>query len=185
MYSKIILLSIAQFLCVNSMALEQKDLPDSVQVIKEFTNFYCYQDIYLAGQPSLAMLEWLEQEGVGSIINLRTEKENIDFAEMAFDEAEMARKLGFEYHSVPVDGLEAHTPENLEKMADLVIPGKKVLIHCASAGRATNFFMAYLVKYEGYTIDEAVEVGEQLKFIMPLEKLLDVKVHIEALPDNK
>ena len=158
---------------------------DSVIVIEQFSNCFRYQDFYLSGQPSLKMLKWLRQEGVVSIINLRTEEENDDFEEMAFNEAEMARDLGFEYHSVPVDGFEAYTPGNLEKMASLLVPGKKVLIHCAGAGRVTSFFMAYLFKYEGYNIDEAVEVGKQLKFIMPLEELLDVKIHFEVSSDNR
>lgn len=53
------------------------------------------------------------------------------------------------------------------------------MIHCASAGRVTHFFMAYLIKNKGYSINEAVEIGKSLKFSLPLEKLLDTEISLE------
>ncbi|MCK4699702.1 MAG: hypothetical protein KAT38_05195 [Bacteroidales bacterium] len=53
------------------------------------------------------------------------------------------------------------------------------MIHCASAGRVTHFFMAYLIKNKGYSINEAVEIGKSLKFSLPLEKLLETEISLE------
>ena len=75
--------------------------------------------------------------------------------------------------------MEGYTPENLDMLADILKTRTDVLIHCASAGRVTNFFMAYLIKYRGYTLDEAVEVGKDLRFSLPLEKLLDRNISME------
>ena len=51
-----------------------------------------------------------------------------------------------------------------------------ILLHCHSAIRATNFFMAWLIKYKGYTVNEAVKTGRSMSFQLPLEKLLGTEV---------
>jgi protein tyrosine phosphatase (PTP) superfamily phosphohydrolase (DUF442 family) len=150
-----------------------------VEKIEGFENLYQYQNYYISGQPNLQMLQWLKDQDVNAIINLRSEDENIDYSDYAFDEESNAIILGIEYFSVPIDGMGDYTPENLDDLAYILKKKDKVLIHCNSAGRATNFFMAYLIKHKGYTVDDAVEVGKGLKFTMPLEKLLDAEITME------
>jgi len=41
--------------------------------------------------------------------------------------------------------------------------------------------MAYLVKNEEYTINEAVEIGKDLRFSFPLENLLDTEISMEII----
>jgi protein tyrosine phosphatase (PTP) superfamily phosphohydrolase (DUF442 family) len=127
-------------------------------------------------------MQWLKGKGVGSIINLRTAKENQDFAGASYNEESVAAQMGLAYHSIPVDGSKDYTPAKLDEMAGLLTGDKPVFIHCASAVRATNFFMAYLVKYKHYGIDEAIEIGKHLNFSFPLENLLDTKITMKALP---
>ena len=153
----------------------------SVTEIEEFESLYQYQSYFISRQPNLQMLQWLKDEGVTAIINLRTEGENSDFSDYAFDEENNATDLGFEYFSIPVYGMDGYTPENLNILADILKTRDDVLIHCGSAGRATNFFMAYLIKYRGYTVDEAIEVGKGLRFTLPLESLLDAGIHMELV----
>lgn len=172
------------FLCINMFAQVPHVSRDTVEIIGEFRNMYKYQNFYLGAQPSYEALQWLKSRGVSIIINLRSIKENQDFTTASFNEELVATQMGFEYHSVPVDGITDHTPAKLEEMSSLLTGDKSVLIHCAGAGRVTNFFMAYLIKYRNYSIDEAIETGKKLTFLFPLENLLDAKITMKALPDK-
>lgn len=49
----------------------------------------------------------------------------------------------------------------------------KLLLHCASGGRAGLVYAAWLVKYQGKTPDEAMRTLEPLgAWPLPMEKLL-------------
>lgn len=158
---------------------QQEGKETSVQTIDKFDNLYHYQHYYIAGQPSLDALRWLHEQGVVKVINLRADWENEDFTESSFDEESEVKNMGMEYLSVPVEGRSGYSARKLAKMAEFLEGNEVVLIHCGGAGRATNFLMAYLVKYNGYTLDNAVEVGKELTFFLPLEPLLDAEIHME------
>lgn len=155
------------------------DKKDSVEVINDFKNLFRYQNYYISAQPAYETLQWLYSKGVRVIINLRSEKENTDFAAGAFNENNICKEMGFEYYSVPVDGVKDYTPAKLYTLSALLKRNDQVFLHCASGGRATDFFMAYLVKSKGYTINDAALIGRKLKFTLPLEKLLDTKISLE------
>jgi len=152
---------------------------DSVEAIQNFRNLFRYQNFYLSGQPAYETLLWLKERGAQTIINLRTENENSEFADGAFNEEKLSREMGFSYITFPVDGLQDYNPEKLKSFSDLLAKDEIILIHCASAIRATNFFMAYLVANRGYTIDEALAIGRKIRFSLPLEKLLGAEIHME------
>lgn len=175
MIRNITFLTIALCFIVN---LKAQDKQDSVKVIEEFKSLYQYQNFFLAGQPSLEALHWMKEEGVSKIINLRSEGENEEFTSYAYNEAEVAEKIGFEYYSIPVSGKAGYNPDNLRKMDSLILKDDVVLIHCAGAGRVRHFFMAYLVKNKGYTMEEAIAVGKQFNFYLPIELLLDEELSI-------
>ena len=168
-------------LIFNLYAQENTGTSKNVEVIKDFKNLYRYQNYYIGGQPTLEALQWLKSQGVNKIINLRSENENIEYSEYAYNEKINAQRLGFKYYSIPVDGNKDYTPENLDVFISLINKNEIILIHCLTAGRATNFFMAYLIKNKGYTINEAVEIGRNLRFSLPLEMLLDTKVSMEII----
>ncbi len=150
---------------------------NKVEKLTNADNFFRSGNMFFSGQPNLETLEWLDEQGVNLIINLRSEGEMEDFAESAFDEEKAVDKLKMNYISVPIAGLAGFTEENLQLFADaLAKPYNKVLVHCASCGRVTNFMVAYLVKYQNYTLNDAIEFGKQLKFSFPIEKLLGGKV---------
>jgi protein tyrosine phosphatase (PTP) superfamily phosphohydrolase (DUF442 family) len=180
----LIALFFLQFFGMN--ALHAQVIPtnrDMVETIPGFKNIYRYQNFYLGAQPSYEVIQWLKNKGVGTIINLRSVKENQDFASVSFNEEAVAAQMGFTYHSIPVDGIKDYTPAKLDEMAGLVTGDQPVFIHCAGAGRVTYFFMAYLVKYRNYEIDEAIEIGKKLTFSFPLENLLEMKITMKALPE--
>lgn len=178
----IIIFVISSFLLlINLDAQDKIENHDTIEVITDFNNLFRYQNIYLGGQPTLEALQWLKYQGVKKIINLRSDSENNEYSEYAYNEETYAQKLGFEYYSVPLDGAKDYSPEKLNDFLSLVIEDEKIFIHCLSGGRATNLFMAYLIKHKGYTISKAIDIGRSLRFSFPLEKLLDVKVSMEII----
>lgn len=179
MKNNVILLILSVTLIV-PMHAQQDGKEPSVQTIDEYDNLYHYQRYYIAGQPSLDALRWLHEQGVEKVVNLRADWENEDFTSSSFDEEAEVKDLGMEYLSVPVEGRSGYSAKKLAKMADFIDVNEPVLIHCGGAGRATNFLMAYLVSYKGYTLDKAVDVGKELTFFLALEPLLDTKIHMEA-----
>ena len=166
------------FIAFNLKAQDNAGKIDSVELIKDYRNLYRYNDFYISGQPTLEELQWLRSCGVNKIINLRTVNENTEYTESAYNEEINAQKMGFEYHSMPV-GANDYTPVKLDAFARLINKDDKVCIHCLSAGRATTYFMAYLIKYKGYTINKAADIGRNLKFSLPLEMLLDARISME------
>ncbi|HJZ39914.1 MAG TPA: hypothetical protein VJ203_06090 [Bacteroidales bacterium] len=169
------------FLLTGELNGQAKDVQtDSVEVITEFRNLYRYQNYFLGGQPTYEMLQWLKSQGVTKIINLRTERENSEFTTGSFNETAVAGQMGFTYSLFPVDGRKDYSPGKLEEFSRLVSGEDIIFIHCASAGRVTNFFMGYLIKSKGNSVDEAVAIGKQLAFYLPLEDLLNAEIHMEA-----
>lgn len=179
MKSSIIFFIFSFLVVFNSNAQDNINKTSKVEVIKDFKNLYRYQNFFLSGQPTLEALQWFKSQGVTKIINLRSETENKGYSEYAYNEEINAQELGFEYHALPVDGTKDYTPEKLEVFLSLINKNEKTVIHCASAGRVTHFFMAYLIKNKGYSINEAVEIGKSLKFSLPLEKLLETEISME------
>lgn len=162
--------------------LNSKDrvLNDSIIKIEGYKNLYHSGDYYFSGQPPLELLKYLDSNNVDLIVNLRSEKEIKSFKEYAYDEESVTKELKMEYISIPVGGSKDYTRENLAKFANaLSNHNGKVLIHCASAYRVTYFMIAYLIKYKGYTFEEAISCGKQLKFNQPLEGLLGEEISME------
>lgn len=169
------------FLGLNLNAQDNIGSNERVEVINDFKNLFRYKNFYIGGQPTLEALQWLKSQGVIKIVNLRSEKENIEYSESAYNEKTYAQKSGFEYYSIPIDVSKDYTPEKLEVLINLINNDEKLLIHCLSGGRATNFFMAYLIKHKGYTINEAVKIGRSISFMLPLEKILATEVSMEIM----
>jgi len=168
----------------NLNAQDHWDHKGSVEVIEDYQNLFRFDNFYLSGQPTLELLRWLKSQGVTKIINLRSEEENSTFAEEAYNEQAVAKELGFEYKNIPVEGITDYNPEKLQDFSELINEDEKILIHCRSAGRVTNFFMGYLIKTCGYSLNEAIAVGKEVKFTFPLEKLLDAEINMEMEHGN-
>ena len=143
-----------------------------VETISRFKYLYRFGNFYVGGQPPLEELQWLKEQGVTTIVNLRTEEELRGYAEEAYDEKAVAGKLGFIYRALPVNGIQGYTPENLQKFIGLIDPRAQTLIQCRTAHRATDFFVAYLIRTGDYSVMEALDIGQEMKMVLPLAKLL-------------
>ena len=60
--------------------------------------------VYVAGQPSAEALATLAEEGVTTVINLRTHQEMNNRQVVPFDEAHTIAELGMEYVHIPQGG---------------------------------------------------------------------------------
>lgn len=171
---------ILSFLFIINTTKGQKNIPLSfheVERIDSIPNFFKSNDFYFSGQLNEATLTSLKEDGVDLVINLRSEAEN---AKNQFNEEELVNSLGMKYISVPMSGASANNPKTLKKVAKAIKKSKgKILIHCASCGRVTNVWMAYLIKHQRFSIDEAIAVGKQLKFKFYLEDLLGKEITMD------
>ncbi|MDF1571222.1 MAG: sulfur transferase domain-containing protein [Bacteroidales bacterium] len=147
--------------------------------VHSFEDLYRYHDFYISAQPEVARLTFLKDQGIRTIVNLRTEEENEVFREEEYDEKFVAEKLGFSYIELPIENGPGFTPENQAEFNSLLDTGTPTLIHCSSGRRATYLFIAYLVQERGVPLQEAVETGKQMKYRSPLEQLLDKEIILE------
>ena len=146
---------------------------DSVKRLDNFSNIYRYQNYFISGQPSLEALEFLNSKGVSTIINLRSVDENDKFKGSGYNEQRRVNDLGMVYFSLPVSTNKDYTPENLARFDSVISASDGVLIHCAGAGRARYFFIAYLIKYKGYNEEKAFSIGQQMGYSDRIKLLLE------------
>jgi protein tyrosine phosphatase (PTP) superfamily phosphohydrolase (DUF442 family) len=150
---------------------------DSVFKVEGKKDLFRSTHFYFGGQPTLETLQWLKSEGVTVVVNLRSEKENKEFADASFNEESVVKDLGMAYVSIPMGDKEAYCPATVDKFADALKAQRgKAFIHCLSAGRATYLWMAYLVRHRDYSLDEAADAGRRIKYPTQLEDLLGVKL---------
>jgi uncharacterized protein (TIGR01244 family) len=143
-------------------------------------NFFQAGRFYFSGQPDEATLHWLQEEGVKVVINLRTAEEMETLTKEKYDEPALLEKLGMKYVHIPVGGKVGYTPQAVEEVAEIVGEQKdKILIHCKSSGRVAHLWVAYLINYQNFSIEEAMSYGRNMKFFLPLEGLLGYPLKIE------
>lgn len=152
----------------NSILLSEK-----VNKIDSFESLYQSGNYYFAGQPSLEAFHYLKEQGIETVINLRSGEENEGFTKEAFNEERLMNELGINYISIPMKGKGAFNPKTLSKFSDAVSTNTgKVLIHCKAAGRVTLVMMAYLIKHHNYSLEQAEAFGSQITYINYLDALL-------------
>lgn len=158
---------------------EKANTLDSVEVIKEFKNFYKSGNYYFGGQPTFEAINWLKSEGVKLFINLRTDSENEKFTKTAFNEENLLNNIGIQYISIPVSYPDSYNPETLQIfIGALANHEDKIFIHCASGGRVKYFFVAYLVESKGYSLNDAISFGKQMKYSFLLENILGKEINM-------
>jgi protein tyrosine phosphatase (PTP) superfamily phosphohydrolase (DUF442 family) len=143
-------------------------------------------DVFITGQPdALALADLIEAEGVTLIVNLRTpaEMERMEKREEnPFDEAGFVRpytvSYGVEYLELPIGG-EDHppTPAQVDAFAEaLARHEQRALLKCASGGRSSQMWAAYLVRRWGMDVNEARRQAGMMSFgPSTMERLLGVE----------
>lgn len=136
-------------------------IPAPVIVEREGKDFQAVEarvgeDLFISGQPTEAAIRALHDQGVTTIVNLRTPPE---MQRVGFDEAALAAQLGMTYVYLPVRGNAEfpYSPETVDKFADALRQANgKVLLHCTIAWRASHLWAAYLIAKRGVAEDAAL-----------------------------
>ncbi|MGD2131985.1 MAG: sulfur transferase domain-containing protein [Maricaulaceae bacterium] len=123
--------------------------------------------VIIAGQPDEAAFEALPAQGVTTVINLRTPQEMS--SRVPFDEEAKAAELGLNYSTIPLGGDDyPYTPDAVDALAAILADADgDVLLHCASARRASYLWAAYLVSYQGMDVEQATSHAEAINFGPP------------------
>ncbi len=121
--------------------------------------------IYNGGQANEKQFRELASRGVKTVVNLRTPAAMKNVKDAGFDEEAVAKELGMTYVSVPLQGWQSFTPENLALIAEAFEKSDgKVFIHDASGTASSQALVPYLVKYQDMNVDEATKVGEAMRW---------------------
>lgn len=114
-------------------------------------------DIFIAGQPTERGLRELREQGVTTVVNLRTPEEME--RDVKFDEAALAAQLGMKYVYLPVRGNAEYpySPRIVAAFSQALAEATgKVLLHCTIAWRASHLWAAYLISVRGVPVDSAL-----------------------------
>lgn len=113
-------------------------------------------DVFISGQPSEKGLCQLRDQGVTTVVNLRSPPE---MARVPFDEAALVKQLGMEYVYLPMRGTAElpYSPAAVKSFAAAMSNAKgKVLLHCTIAWRASHLWAAYLIQYRNVPVATAL-----------------------------
>ena len=136
--------------------------------------------VIVSSQPSVADLRALAASGVTDVVNLRSDDEMRE--DVPFDEGAMTAQLGLRYTRLPIDGsAHPYRPDVVRDLARVVESSRgRVLLHCASGGRAGNVWAAYAVLHLGQTPDAALRSLEPVAdWPLALEKLTGTPLRVE------
>jgi uncharacterized protein (TIGR01244 family) len=114
-------------------------------------------DVFISGQPTERALRELREQGVTTVVNLRSPPE---MNRVPFDEAALVKELGMDYVYLPMRGTPElpYSPEAVRKFATAMANAKgKVLLHCTIAWRASHLWAAYLIQYRDVPVATALQ----------------------------
>ena len=148
------------FLMLATVTLSQEPTKNASS-IKNFLRVN--EQFCTGGQPTMAELERLKQEGIRAIINLRLPNEY-----NAEEEAAKARELGLRYVNIPVDHSEpkdAQVEEFLKATDDAA--NRPAFIHCAAANRVGTVWMIRRVLRDGWPLEKAEDEAKKIGMRSP------------------
>jgi len=121
-----------------------------------FKNVYQDDDgqVLLTGLPGPSGLKAAADHGVVVVVDLLTDEESV-----GRDEAARVTALGMDYVHIPVSPA-SFSPADVDRFAEVMEgAGGVVLVHCASANRSGGLWAAYLNRYRGVPLEQAVAIG--------------------------
>jgi uncharacterized protein (TIGR01244 family) len=135
-------------------------------------SFVCGK-LYLTGQPSGDDFQKAKQEGIATVINLRTAEE------VSWDPGKSVRSAGMKYVHIPFRAPETLTKEVFDEVRKLLKQEheKPALLYCSSANRVAATWLPYRVLDQGVPLDQAVDEAKQIGLRVP-EYLERAKLYI-------
>ena len=133
-------------------------------------------DVLNSSQPNEQQLrDVVTSNGITTVINIRTPEEMAAVKQNGFDEEAVAKSLGLAYVSIPLQTSASFTPANLDLVAKAIRASKgKVLLHCQTGTRTSSVWAAYLTKFVGVELNEAMSHAEAMRYSNPLEDFLEM-----------
>jgi uncharacterized protein (TIGR01244 family) len=122
-------------------------------------------DVFISGQPTEQGLRSLRDQGVTTVVNLRSPPE---MARVPFDEAAVVKQLGMEYVYLPMRGTAElpYSPAAVKSFAAAMSNAKgKVLLHCTIAWRASHLWAAYLIQYRNVPVATALQQARMINLM--------------------
>lgn len=154
--------------------------PKQITSLDSKINLYKAGDFYISGQPSDSMFLALKEKGLDVVINVRTPEEIKELKEGGFDEEVFLDSLGIKYVNLPIGGKAGYSKEVIENINSALTSSKgPAMIHCRSAGRASNAWVAWLINYGRVPVDEAITLGKQVELKFYLEDLLGYDLYYD------
>jgi len=117
--------------------------------------------IYLGNELNASRLEELKYFNINTIVNVACNVENYYL--------DLYNYIKYEWDDALKFNISKEIDEIVETMHKLVVQKKNVLIHCAlGISRSPSVIIAYMIKYGGYTCQNALERLKQIRhYIQP------------------
>ncbi len=123
-------------------------------------------DLLIGGQPSVAALSYLADEGYEVILSTRGE------TELSWDEKAVVDSLGMRFVSIPMPNpVTGITDEQVDLFAEFMNGDHgRVVLHCGSGNRMSGLWAVWLVEKEGLSPEEALDLAERtgMKGVRPV-----------------
>ena len=115
------------------------------------------KDLLIGGRPEAADIEDLQQRGFRTIINLQTPDEP-----GALEEERLVENSGLTYSHIPVSPALLNDAAVARFSQAVASSDGPVAVHCKGGGRAGVMSLLHLGVQNGWSVQQALEVGEQL-----------------------
>lgn len=114
------------------------------------------EGILVGGQPSQEQFTAAAENGIRTIINLRTEGEEGN------TDPNFVESLGLTYVVIPIGGTEALSEENAQRFATALEEAEApVMVHCGSGNRVGALFALKAYYVDGQSAEEALVIGQE------------------------
>ncbi len=176
----LILIAFVAFGQKQKIKLKVPKKPKQISTIDSKINLYQAGDFYISGQPSDSMFLALKEEGLDMVINVRTPEEMEELKKGGFDEEVFLDSIGIVYVNLPIGGKAGYSSEVINNINSALASSKgSAMIHCRSAGRATNAWVAWLINYDDIPVNSAISLGKQMQLKFNLEDLLGYELYYD------
>lgn len=155
-------------------------ISNEIIMLDSTINLYKAGNFYISGQPNDSIFSALKDNGLNLVINIRTPEEMEVLKKDGFDEETLLDSLSIPYINVPIGGNAGFTKEAIENINSAINANSvNIMIHCRSAGRATNAWVAWLINYQHVPVDEAIALGKKMELRFYLEDLLGYELSFD------
>ena len=150
-------------------------------------------DVFIGGQPTEKALRDLKEQGVTTVVNLRSPEEMT--RSVKFDEAALVKSLGMTYVYLPMRGTPElpYAPKAVQDLAAAMrATNGKLLLHCTVAWRASHLWAAYLIEVRHVPVETVLAQTRSINLMdemrmsekQPLEEFLGHAVPGLAHPNK-